>query len=143
MVQDLGPVPLWRRSMPTAFEIAMAVLATCELALFALTLFMAFPNSQLYHYFYDGDELFNNRATDRAHRAQLKRSAFRVAFSIISACFSGFRTISSMARASAEGDDGSTNTAPSPAISGRDDAFEVITGTPILCASITGSPKPS
>lgn len=46
-------------TMPTPFEVAMTVLAVGELTVFAMVLTLAFPNSWLYHYLYDGDELFD------------------------------------------------------------------------------------
>ena len=48
--------------MPLAFEIGMSVLAIGELSVFAMVLVLGFPNSRLYHYLYDGDELFGDKS---------------------------------------------------------------------------------
>ena len=49
----------------------------------------------------------------------------------------------SIASSMASTDNGSKYNAASPPTSGRDDAFDYITGVPQLMASKGGSPKPS
>ena len=46
--------------MPTPFEIAMSIQLAGWIAVHIMVAALRFPNSRLFHYLYDGDELFKN-----------------------------------------------------------------------------------
>ena len=50
------------KSMPTAFEIGMSIQFVGWIAAHVMVIALGFPKSRLYHYLYDGDELFTNKS---------------------------------------------------------------------------------
>lgn len=62
-VRRNGPVQLLEHPMPTAFEIGMSIQLVGWIAVQVMVVTLGFPNSRLYHYLYDGDELFGGKSS--------------------------------------------------------------------------------